>query len=61
MKPRVEGLGEVYTYPYNSQGDLFNFIIIACGIHPSCGHAHLQRGSYNNKHLIKDQVAPEHF
>jgi hypothetical protein len=43
------------------QGDLINFIIIAYGIHPSCGHAHLQGGSYTNKHLIKDQVAPELF
>jgi hypothetical protein len=57
----VEGLGEVYTCPYNSQGDLFNFIITAYGIHPSCGHAHLQRGSYTNKHLIKNHVAPEQF
>jgi hypothetical protein len=47
--------------PYNSQGDLFNFIITAYGIHPSCDHARLQRGSYTNNCLIKDQVAPEHF
>ena len=55
------GLGEVYTCPYNSQGDRFNFIITAYGIHPSCGHARLQRESYTNNCLIKDQVAPEHF
>jgi hypothetical protein len=41
----------------HSQSDLFNFIIIAYGIHPSCGHPRLQRGTYTNKHLIKDQVA----
>jgi hypothetical protein len=51
----------VYTCPFNSFCDLFNFIITAYGIHPSCGHARLQRGSYTNKHLIKDQVAPEHL
>jgi hypothetical protein len=45
----------------HSQGDLFNFIITAYGIHPSCGHARLQRGSCTNKHLIKDQVALEHL
>jgi hypothetical protein len=49
------------TCPYNSQGDLFNFIITAYGIHPSCGHACLQRGSHTNNYLIKDQVAPEHI
>jgi hypothetical protein len=43
------------------QCDLINFIIIAYGIHPSCGHAHLQGGSYTNNHLIRDQVAPEQF
>jgi hypothetical protein len=40
---------------------LFNFIIIAYGIHPSCGHACLQRGTYTDKHQIKDQVAPEYL
>jgi hypothetical protein len=49
------------TCPYNSQGDLFNFIITAYGIHPSCGHVRLQRGSHTNNYLIKDQVAPEHI
>jgi hypothetical protein len=47
--------------PYNSRGDLFNFIITAYGIHPSCGHACLQRGLHTNNYLIKDQVAPEHI
>jgi hypothetical protein len=45
----------------HSQSDLFNFIIIAYGIHPSCGHVHLQGGTYTNHCLVKDQVAPEHF
>ena len=45
----------------HSQSDLFKFIIIAYGIHPSCGHVHLQGGTYTNNCLIKDQVAPEHF
>jgi hypothetical protein len=49
------------TCPYNSRGDLFNFIITAYGIHPSCGHARVQRGSHTNNYLIKDQVAPEHI
>jgi hypothetical protein len=40
---------------------LFNFIITAYGIHPSCGHACLQRGTYTDKHQIKDQVAPEYL
>ena len=58
------GLGRETWWQYlsiHSQSDLFNFIIIAYGIHPSCGHAHLQRGSYTNTHLMKDQVALEHF
>jgi hypothetical protein len=45
----------------HSQSGLFNFIIIAYGIHPSCGHVHLQGGTYTNNCLIKDQVAPEHL
>jgi hypothetical protein len=49
------------TCPYNSQGDLFNFIITAYGIHPSCGHARLLRGSHTNNYLIKDQIALEHI
>jgi hypothetical protein len=59
-----EGLVRVTGWQYlsiHSQSDLFNFIIIAYGIHPSCGHAHLQRGTYTNKRLIKDQVAPEYL
>jgi hypothetical protein len=38
-----------------------NFIIIAYGIHPSRGHARLQRESHTNNYLIKDQVASEHI
>jgi hypothetical protein len=49
------------TCTYNSQGDLFNVIITAYGIHPSCGHVRLQRGSHTNNYLTKDQVAPEHI
>jgi hypothetical protein len=63
-KPRVWGFRWGYLVAMlvqNSQGDLLNFIISAYGIHPSCGHACLQRGSYTNNCLIKDQVAPEHF
>jgi hypothetical protein len=45
----------------HSQSDPFNFIIIAYGIHPSCGHACLQKGTYTDKHQIKDQVAPEYL
>jgi hypothetical protein len=40
---------------------LFNFIIIAYGIHPSCGYGCLQRGTYTDKHQIKDQVALEYL
>ena len=38
-----------------------NFIITEYGIHPSCDHAHLQRGSHTKNYLIKDQVSPEYF
>jgi hypothetical protein len=45
----------------HSQRDLFNFIIIAYGIHPSCGHAHLQGGSYTNKVPDQGSSCPRTF
>jgi hypothetical protein len=43
------------------QGDLINFIIIAYGIHPSCGHVLLQGGSYTNKIPDRGSSCPRTF
>jgi hypothetical protein len=43
------------------QGDLINFIIIAYGIHPSCGHVLLQGGSYTNKIPGRGSSCPRTF